>query len=71
MKMKTPCQATGGFTEKTLLVKNLLVLSFHYPINILHGYENHAVWRQISGLQLDFQKIRRFFGACFKRPKPC
>ena len=36
-KMKTPCQSTGGFTEKTLLVKNLLVLSFHYPINILAG----------------------------------
>ena len=35
--MKTPCQSTGGFTEKTLLVKNLLVLSFHYPINILAG----------------------------------
>ena len=33
--MKAPYQSTGGFTEKTLLVKNLLVLSFHYPINIL------------------------------------
>lgn len=32
--MKTPRQGAGGFTEKTLLVKNLLVLSFHYPINI-------------------------------------
>ena len=43
--MKTPRQLAGGFTEKTLLVKNLLVLSFHYPINILLDAKRFAVSR--------------------------
>jgi hypothetical protein len=66
--MKTPCQVTGGFTEKTLLVKNLLVLSFHYPINILHNRDYCTVsWDKYQD-KPETSKNSGKYNSSFRRP---